>query len=105
MYLGSYVGPTGGGLFRMSEVPLYELAQNLPEEPPHEYIPPGCTKCSCAKTRGERLISVRVYLGTATLSNRLHLQLRDSTSLSYTYAAYRRPLRLIPHPSVRQSTG
>ena len=46
-----------------------------------------------------------VPFGTATLNDRLHLQLRDSTSLSYTDAAYRRPLRLIPHPSVRRSTG
>ena len=30
----------------------------------------------------ERLVSVRFYLGLATLSDRLHLQLRDSTFLT-----------------------
>ena len=68
-------------------------------------FPPGCTYCSCARTCGVRLVSVRVYLATATLSDRLHLQLRNSTFLTYTYAACRRPLRLIPHLSVRRSTG
>ena len=68
-------------------------------------FPPGCTECSCARTRGERLVSIRVYLGIGTVSDRLHLQLRDSTSLTYTYAACRRPLRLIPRLSVRRSTG
>ena len=28
-------------------------------------VSPGCTECSCAKTHGGRLVSVRVYLGTA----------------------------------------
>jgi hypothetical protein len=33
---------------------------------------PGCTERNCARTRGERFVSVRVYLGTATLSDRLN---------------------------------
>ena len=59
-------------------------------------------------THGERLVSVRVYLGTATVSDRLHLQLRARQhvpNLHLSYAAYRRPLRLIPRLSVRWSTG
>ena len=57
------------------------------------------------ETRGEQIVSVRVYLGIATLSDRLHLQLRDSTFSTYTYAACRLPLRLALHLSVRRSTG
>ena len=32
-------------------------------------FPPGCTECGSAKTFGERLVSVRAYLSTATLSD------------------------------------
>ena len=60
-------------------------------------FPPGCTACSCARTRGERPVSDRVYL---TLSDRFHLKVLYFGPLALVLWCFvLNPHRRAPYPN------